>query len=58
MAQAKLGSGGRFASLKSKLSKKGIKNPSALAAVIGRRKWGKKKMVAMAVAGRKRRAKM
>jgi len=50
---AKLGSGERFASLKSKLVKKGIHNPSALAAVIGRRKYGAKKMAALAAAGRK-----
>ena len=58
MANMKLGGGGRFASLKRKLGKKGIRNPGALAAVIGRRKFGNKKMIAMAVAGRKRRAGM
>ena len=53
-----LGGGGRFAALKSKLAGKGIRNPAALASVIGRKKFGKKKMAAMAVAGRKRRAGM
>jgi hypothetical protein len=50
-----LGSGGRFKALKSKLSKrKGVTNPGALAAAIGRKKWGAKKMASMAAAGRKR----
>ena len=54
-----LGGGGRFAALKAKLShEKGVTNPGALAAKIGRRKYGKKKMSAMAVAGRKRRARL
>ena len=43
MAKAKLGSGRRFKSLTSKLSKKGAKNPKALAAWIGRKKYGKKR---------------
>lgn len=39
--KAKLGSGVRFASLKAKLGKeKGVKNPGALAASIGRKKFG------------------
>ena len=45
----KLGSG-------SDLKKKGAKNPKALAAYIGRKKYGKKKMAAMAAKGRKRRS--
>lgn len=53
----KLGMGGRFAKLTASLSKKGIKNPKALAASIGRKKYGKTKMTKMAVAGRKRAAK-
>jgi len=48
------GGGGRFARLKDELRRKGIKNPSAVAAEIGRRKYGKKRMTEMAVAGRKR----
>ena len=39
-----LGSGGRFKALSGKLKKKGVKNPNALAAWIGRKKYGKKKM--------------
>jgi hypothetical protein len=53
-ANAPLGEGGRFAALKQSLSKeKGVTNPGALAAAIGRRKYGAKKMGAMAAAGRK-----
>ena len=49
---AKLGSGARFAALKSKLGhRKGVKNAGALAAAIGARKYGRAKMSAMA--GRK-----
>ena len=39
----KLGSGIRFKQLTSKLKKKGAKNPKALAAWIGRKKYGPKK---------------
>lgn len=50
----KLGGGGRFKALKSKLAKrKGITNPGALAASIGRAKYGNKKMAKMSAAGRK-----
>ena len=52
----KLGTGKRFKALTTKLSKKGAKNPKALAAWIGRKKYGKKKMTKMATKGRKRRA--
>lgn len=52
--QPPLGSGKRFASLKSKLASKGIKNPGGLAAKIGREKYGKKKFQAMAAKGRQR----
>ena len=52
-AQAPLGSGGRFAALKSKLSKEpGVTNPGALAASIGRKKYGAKKMAKLSAAGR------
>lgn len=52
----KLGSGKRFASLKLKLAKKGATNPGALAAYIGAKRYGRKKMTKMAVAGKKRRS--
>jgi len=58
MKRTKPGSGKRFASLKAKLAKKkGVKTPEALAAWIGRKKWGKKRFQAMAVAGKKRKKK-
>jgi hypothetical protein len=52
----KLGSGKRFKSLKGKLSRKGVRNPGALAASIGRKKYGKKKMAKMSAKGRRRAA--
>lgn len=45
----KLGTGKRFAALESGLKKKGATNPGALAAYIGRKKYGSTKMVQMAV---------
>ena len=49
-----LGGGGRFAALKNKLSQqKGVTNPGALAAVIGRKKMGKAKFQKLATAGNK-----
>lgn len=54
MSKPPLGSGARFAALKSKLGhRKGIRNPGALAAAIGRKKWGSGRMAKMAAAGRK-----
>ena len=50
----KLGSGKRFKRLTKKLKKKGSKNPKALAAWIGRKKYGKKKFQQLANKGRKR----
>ena len=47
-------SGTRFRKLSRKLSKrKGVRNPRALAAYIGRKKYGKKGMARKAAAGRK-----
>ena len=57
MKKPKLGSGKRFAALKKKLSgKKGIYNPAGLAAAIGRKKYGAKKMASMAAKGRKKKS--
>ena len=53
----KLGMGGRFKMLVSSLKKGGAKNPKAVAASIGRKKYGAKKMTSMAAKGRKRAAK-
>jgi hypothetical protein len=50
----KVGGGGRFKKLKGQLSKKGVRNPGALAASIGRKKFGKKKFQSMASKGRKK----
>jgi hypothetical protein len=48
-----LGGGGRFAALTHELSgKPGIYNPAGLAAALGRKKYGNKKMAAMSAAGR------
>ena len=49
-----LGSGQRFAQLTSKLSQEpGVKNPAALAASIGRKKYGAKKMASLSKGGKK-----
>lgn len=49
----KLGGGGRFAKLEKSLKGK-VENPAAVAAAVGRKKYGKKKFQKMATAGRKR----
>jgi len=51
----KPGGGGRFEALEGKLAKrKGVENPGALAAYIGRRKYGAARMAKMAAAGERR----
>jgi hypothetical protein len=50
----KLGNGGRFQELASKLAKKGVNDPKALAASIGRKKYGAEKMAHWAAKGRER----
>ncbi len=53
-SKAPLGQGDRFQALKKKLSTKpGIGNPSALAASIGRKKYGNKKFAQLAINGKK-----
>jgi hypothetical protein len=49
-----LGTGERFARLKSQLARKGVKDPAALAAWIGRKKYGKQKFQQLAAKGRKK----
>lgn len=49
----KLGTGKRFSNLTKKLSAKGAKNPKALAAFIGRKKFGGAKMAQLSAHGRK-----
>lgn len=53
----KLGTGARFKALEKKLSKRGARTPKALAAFIGRKKFGKKKFQQLAAKGRKRKSK-
>jgi len=50
----RLGRGGRFKALKGALKKKGARTPGALAAWIGRKKYGKSKFQKMSVAGKRR----
>ena len=51
----KLGSGERFKELKKSIAEKGnVSNPAAVAASIGRKKYGAEKMAKMAAAGRKK----
>ena len=51
-----LGTGQRFRQLTRKLARKGVRNPKALAAYIGRKKYGKKRFQQLAAAGRRRKA--
>ena len=44
----------RFSKLSGKLKRKGVRNPKALAAWIGRKKYGKAKFQRMAARGRRR----
>jgi hypothetical protein len=55
----RLGGGGRFAKLVSKLKAQGKSASSArkIAAAVGRKRYGKKKMAKWSVAGRKRKKK-
>lgn len=59
--KARLGSGKRFSALKKKLAarrgKRKVTNPGALAAFIGRKKYGKKKFAKLSATGRRRKAK-
>lgn len=52
--KAKLGSGARFKSLTKSITSKGhVSNPAAVAASVGRKKYGKAKFQKMAAAGKK-----
>lgn len=55
MAKPKLGSGARFKALTASIAAKepGVRNPAAVAASIGREKYGPAKMAKMAAAGRR-----
>jgi len=50
-----LGEGSRFKAIAESAKVGGAKNPEAVAAAIGIKKYGQKKMTKMAVAGKKRR---
>lgn len=50
------GGGGRFAKVKAQAAKSGARDPGAVAAVAGRKKYGKSRFQAMAAKGRKRAA--
>lgn len=56
MAKAKLGTGARFKALTNKLEKKGKSEEAAkaIAATVGRKKYGAKKMASMAAKGKKK----
>lgn len=53
----KLGSGKRFKTLANKMAREGVDDPNAVAASIGRKKYGNKKMTKMAQKGKSRHAK-
>ncbi len=55
-SKAPLGEGGRFAAVEAAAKKSDAKNPAAVAASAGIKKYGKKKMAKMAAAGRKKAA--
>lgn len=52
----KLGGGGRFAKVEASAKKSGARNPAAVAAAAGRKKYGNAKMAKMAAKGRSRAA--
>lgn len=54
MTKAKLGSGVRFKKLANKMAREGVEDPDAVAASIGRKKYGNKKMQTMAEKGKAR----
>lgn len=54
--KARLGSGNRFRALKAALSRRhGVRNAGALAAFIGRKKYGARRFGKLAARGRRRR---
>lgn len=54
MAKPKLGSGARFKAVERSAAKSGASDPAAVAAAVGRKKYGAKKMAAMSAKGRKK----
>lgn len=55
---AKLGSGKRFAAVEKSAAASGARNPAAVAAAAGIRRYGEKKMVKMAETGKRRVARL
>lgn len=53
MNKPKLGSGQRFKKLKEVLAKKGARDPGAVAAAIGRKKYGNERFQKLAEKGKK-----
>ena len=53
MAKPKLGSGARFKAVEKSAAKGGARNPAAVAAAAGRKKWGQKKMTQLAQHGKR-----
>jgi len=51
--RGKLGSGQRFAALENSLSHRGVRDPAALAASIGRKKYGAKRFAQLGSHGRR-----
>jgi hypothetical protein len=52
-AKAPLGEGGRFAALKQKIAAKGdVRDPGAVAAAVGRKKYGAQKFAKLSSGGR------
>lgn len=52
--KGKLGSGSRFKAVEKSAAKSGARDPAAVAAAVGRKKYGAKKMAALSAKGRKR----
>jgi len=53
-AKAKLGQGGRFAAVAKSAAASGARDPEAVAAAVGRAKYGAKRFAAMAAKGKKK----
>lgn len=54
MGKEPIGSGRRFRALEAKLAQRGdVRNPAALAAAIGRKKYGQKRMAELAEAAKR-----
>lgn len=53
MAKAKLGSGSRFKAVEASARKSGARNPAAVAAAAGRKKYGAKRMGELSAKGRR-----